>query len=103
MTWWGWILAASLAAFATKLAGHLVPQRALEGRRTTSVMTGMTVGLLASLIALNAATTGDQVVADARLVALGVAMVALVARAPFLVVVVLAAAACAVARLLGMP
>lgn len=103
MTWWGWILVASGVAFATKLAGHLVPQRALSGPRTTSVMTGMTVGLLASLIALNAATSGTHVVADARLVALVVAMVALLARAPFLAVVVLAAAACAVARLLGMP
>ena len=27
MSLWGWILLASLAAFATKLAGHLVPGR----------------------------------------------------------------------------
>ncbi|MGJ6981180.1 AzlD domain-containing protein [Aestuariimicrobium soli] len=103
MTWWGWILLACLVAYLTKFVGHLVPHQTLEGPRTTSVMTGMTVGLLASLIALNTATSGTSLVLDARLVALAVGVVALLLRAPFLVVVVLATAACAGARLLGLP
>lgn len=102
MTWWGWIAVACVAAYLTKFVGHLLPHRTLEGVRTRSVMTGMTVALLASLIAVNTATTGTAVVADARIIALLVAVVALLARAPFLLVVVLAAAACAGARLLGM-
>lgn len=97
-----WILAASALAYVTKLAGYLVPQRVLERPEIVRVSACMTVGLLASLVTMNAVGDGQAVVLDARLLALGAAVVALVLRAPFLVVVVAGAAAAALGRLLGL-
>ena len=45
MSMWAWILLASLLAFATKLAGHLVPERWLAGARMTRVTAALTIGL----------------------------------------------------------
>ena len=98
---WGWVIAASLACLATKLAGFLVPRRLLDDERTVMTMAGMTVGVLAGLIGISTFTTGWEIVVDARLAALIVAVIALRLRAPFLLVVVLGAAAAALARLLG--
>ncbi|WNV85518.1 AzlD domain-containing protein [Umezawaea sp. Da 62-37] len=56
--------------------------------------------VLAALIAVQVFTTGQQFQVDARLVGLGAAVVALLLRAPLLVVVVCAVAATGVARLL---
>ncbi len=98
---WGWVIAASLACLATKLAGFLVPRRLLDDERTVMTMAGMTVGVLAGLIGISTFTTGREIVVDARLAALIVAVIALRLRAPFLLVVVLGAAAAALARWLG--
>ena len=56
------------------------------------------VPLLAALVLTSAAATGRDLVLDARLVGVAVAAVALRLRAPFFVVVVVAAAGTAVAR-----
>ncbi|GAB3107705.1 hypothetical protein GCM10027055_03550 [Janibacter alkaliphilus] len=97
-----WILAASALAYVTKLAGYLVPQRVLERPEIVRVSACMTVGLLASLVTMNAVGDGQAVVLDARLLALGAAVVALVLRAPFLVVVLAGAGAAALGRLFGL-
>ena len=97
-----WILAASALAYVTKLAGYLVPQRVLERPEIVRVSACMTVGMLASLVTMNAVGDGQAVVLDARLLALGAAVVALVLRAPFLVVVLAGAGAAALGRLFGL-
>ena len=102
MSTWGWVLAACAIAYITKLAGYLVPTRWLESPRVLQATSAMTIGLLASLVMLNAVTTGSHLVLDARLVALVVAGLALWRGVPYLGVVVLGAAAAAAARLLGM-
>lgn len=101
MTTWAWIVVAGLAAYVLKLAGYLVPERVLEHPRMTRVTSVLTIGLLSALVVMNTFTAGTDLVLDARLVALLVAAVALVRRAPFLLVVVLGAAAAAVSRALG--
>jgi hypothetical protein len=58
------------------------------------------VALLAALIATNTFSTGNHLVLDVRAAAIGVAVVAVLLRAPFLVVVVSAAATAALLRLL---
>lgn len=88
---WVAVLAASAVCFATKLAGHRVPEHWLAQPRVARVASLVTVALLGALVAVQAFTTGDAVVLDARVVALAVAAVALALRAPFVVVVVLAA------------
>ncbi len=98
---WGWVLVASLACCATKLAGLLVPRRLLDDERTVLTMAGMTVGVLAGLIGVSTFATGSTVTVDARLASLVVAVVALRLRAPFLLVVVLGAATATLVRLAG--
>ena len=98
---WGWVILASLACVATKLAGVLVPRRLLDDERTVMTMAGMTIGVLAGLIGISTFTTGREVHVDARLAALIVAVVALRLRTPFLLVVVLGASSAALVRLLG--
>ncbi|MBO3087516.1 AzlD domain-containing protein [Cellulomonas dongxiuzhuiae] len=100
---WGAVLLAGLSCLAIKLAGHVLPEHWLAQPRVARVAALVTVALLSALVAVQTATSGSQVVVDARLPALAVAAVALVLRAPFVVVVVLAAATAAGLRLLGMP
>ncbi|WP_019137495.1 AzlD domain-containing protein [Cellulomonas massiliensis] len=102
MTWFA-IVAASAVCFGLKLAGHLVPEHWLAQPRVARTAALVTVALLSALVAVQALTTGREVVVDARLPALAVAAVALVLRAPFVVVVVLAALTAAGLRALGMP
>ena len=101
MSLWLWLLLACAVSFLTKLAGYLVPARWMENPRMTRVAGTLTIGLLASLTAVNTFSSGQSLVLDARLAALAAAAVALWFKAPFLVVVLAGAAAAALARLLG--
>lgn len=101
MTLWIWLLLACFLAYAWKLVGYLVPARLLEDPRTSRVAGTMTIGLLASLTILNTVASGQALALDARLGALAAAGVALLFRAPFLVVVLAGAAAAAGLRVLG--
>ena len=101
MSLWLWLLLACAVSFLTKLAGYLVPAQWMENPRMTRVAGTLTIGLLASLTAVNTFSSGQSLVLDARLAALAAAAVALWFKAPFLVVVLAGAAAAALARLLG--
>ena len=103
MTLWFWIVVACVAGFLTKLLGYLVPRNWLTNPRVARVAGTLTIGLLASLTVANAVASGQALVLDARLGALAAAAVALWLKAPFLVVVIVGAAAAAGLRLLGMP
>ncbi|WP_120339265.1 AzlD domain-containing protein [Cryobacterium soli] len=103
MTLWFWIVVACVVGFLTKLLGYLVPRNWLTNPRVARVAGTLTIGLLASLTVANAAASGQALVLDSRLGALAAAAVALWLKAPFLVVVVVGAAAAAGLRLLGMP
>ncbi len=98
---WTWLLLACATAFAIKLIGYLVPARWLEGGRMTRVTAAVTIGLLASLVVVNAFAQGTQVSLDARAGALLAAIIALLCRLPFLAVVIVGAAAAALLRWIG--
>lgn len=100
MTLWIWILAACAIAFATKFVGYLLPEKWLENPWVLPLSQGVTVGLLASLVASNTFIDGTSIVFDARIAALLAAAVALLLRAPYLVVVIVGAVAAALTRLL---
>jgi len=102
VTWFA-IVVASVVCFGLKLAGHLVPEHWLAQPRVARTAALVTVALLSALVAVQALTSGRAVVVDARLPALAVAAVALVLRAPCVVVVLLAALTAAGLRALGMP
>jgi hypothetical protein len=63
----------------------------------------MTIGLLAALTVVNTVATGQTLAVDSRLGALAAAAIALLLRAPFLVVVIVGAVAAALLRLAGLP
>ncbi|MFO7306221.1 MAG: AzlD domain-containing protein [Gammaproteobacteria bacterium] len=99
MTLWSWVLLASALAYLTKLAGYLVPARWLQDEHATRMAGTLTIGLLASLTAVNAFSAGTEIVLDARVGSLIAAAVALALRAPFLVVVIVGAGVAALMRL----
>jgi uncharacterized membrane protein len=102
VTLWTAVLVASALAFGLKLLGYVVPARWLEGPRTSRVTSALPIALLSALVAVQTLTDpSGSLVVDARLVAVAVACVALALRAPFLLVVVLAAATAAFLRALG--
>ncbi len=94
-----WVVATSVALYVQKLVGVSVPASVLERAWIRRVLALMPVALLSALTVVQAVGSPDGPVADARLIALLVAAVALALRAPFLLVVVLAAATAALVRL----
>ena len=98
MSWTG-VIVASLLAFATKSAGYLVPGRLIDRPAVGRIGLALPASLLAALGALDTVTSGTRFVLDARLPAMAVAGVAVWRRAPFIIVVVLAALTAALWRL----
>ncbi len=99
MTWVA-VLVASVACLLLKVAGWSVPARFLEGDRLRRTTVLLPVALLAGLVVVQTLGSGRHLLLDARSAGLAVAAVALLLRAPFLVVVVAAAATAAVLRVL---
>jgi branched-subunit amino acid transport protein len=102
MTLWTTVLLASGLAFALKFLGYVVPHRVLEGAVVSRVSTMLPVALLSALVAVQTFTAhGGGLTLDARAAGVAVAVSALLLRAPFLVVVILAAATAGTLRALG--
>lgn len=102
MTLWIAVVVACIASFLIKLAGYLVPERRMTGERTSRVTTLLPVALLAALVVVQTVVgPGGSLVIDARLVAVGVAVVLLLLRANFLVIVLAAGAVAAGLRAAG--
>jgi uncharacterized membrane protein len=97
---WAGVLVAAASCYALKLAGLSLPQRFLQDPRIQRTVPLIPVALLAALVATQTFSTGQRLVLDVRAAALLVAVVAVLFRAPFLVVVAVAAATAALLRLL---
>jgi branched-subunit amino acid transport protein AzlD len=84
-----WIAVAvtAVGCYAVKLAGLLVPAGALERPLVRRLAALLPVALLAALTAQQTFADGHALVVDARAAGLAAAAVALLLRAPFLVVV----------------
>jgi branched-subunit amino acid transport protein len=100
MSNWIAVLAASVGTYLLKLAGMLVPERVLNHPVVRRISLLMPVTLLAALVVLQTFSAGTRFALDARAAGLAAALVAVVCRAPFLVVVVAACATAALVRLL---
>ncbi len=100
LSWW--ILGACLTAYAIKLCGFFVPRRVLDSPTMSHVAATLTIALLASLVTVNAFTSGQELVIDARIGALAAATIALIFKAPYLVVVVAGALAAILLRASGL-
>jgi uncharacterized membrane protein len=97
---WAPLLVASAACYVMKLAGLSLPKRFLQDPRIQGTIPLLPVALLAALIATQTFSTGRHLVLDVRVAALAVAAIAVLLRAPFLVVVAAGAATAALLRLL---
>lgn len=97
---WVAIIVAGVGCYLLKLAGLSVPPRILERPLVERVADLIPVALLSALVAVQVFSRGHDLVLDARALGLGVAVVLLLLRAPFLVVVFGAAAVAAGVRLL---
>ena len=98
MTVWTAILGASVIAFALKFAGYTVPPRYLETPRVSRVTSLLPAALLAALVVMQTFATGPELQLDARAAGLVAAIIALLLRAPFIVVVIVAAGTAAALR-----
>ncbi|TXS38654.1 recombinase RecA [Streptomyces sp. or43] len=101
MNVWIAIALTAIGCYLAKLLGLLVPAGALERPVVQRLAALLPVALLAALTAQQAFGTGQHLVLDARGAGLAAAALALVLRAPFLVVVGVAVAVTAGVRALG--
>ena len=97
---WAGLLTASAACYLLKLSGLSLPQRWLQDARIQRTVPLIPVALLAALVATQTFSTGRHLVLDVRAAALAVAIVAVLLRAPFLVVIAAATATAALLRLI---
>ena len=91
-TLWTVVLGGSVGCYLLKLAGLSVPAAWVERPWVTRLVTFVPAALLGALVAVQALTSGQDLVVDGRLAGLAAAAVALALRAPFIVVLVLAGA-----------
>ena len=96
------VIVASLIAFGLKFAGFLVPKAILENKLFKKIIPVLPIGMLSGLIAVQVLAEKQNIVFDGRLVGVAVGIVALIFRAPFIVVVILAALVTAVGRANGL-
>jgi branched-subunit amino acid transport protein len=97
---WLAVIVTGLGCYALKLAGLVMPGRVLADARVRRFTELVPVALLTALVAVQALGDGRALEADGpRLAGLAAAVIALLLRAPFLVVLVVAAAATAGLRL----
>ncbi|MFE1315328.1 MULTISPECIES: AzlD domain-containing protein [unclassified Streptomyces] len=101
MNTWIAIAATALGCYVVKLAGLLVPADVLERPFVRRLAALLPVALLAALTAQQTFADGHTLVLDARAAGLGAAAVALVLRAPFLLVVAAAVVVTAGVRAIG--
>ncbi len=100
MTWTA-VLAAAALCFGLKLAGWRVPPTAMDDPRVRRAAVLLPVALLAGLVVVQVLADGRALTVDARAAGLLAGALALLLRAPFLVVVLVAAATAAVLRTAG--
>jgi hypothetical protein len=95
---WAALLVASIGCYLFKLAGMSVPGSVLGRPAVQRIAALLPIVLLAALIAVQTVGSGQRLLVDARLAGVLVAGIAVWRRAPFLLVLVLAAATTALVR-----
>jgi uncharacterized membrane protein len=99
--WWA-VAATAAGCYLLKLAGVTAPRRLLDQPQVRRFAELVPVALLAALIAVQTLGHGQSLHLDAaRITGLAAAVVALLLRAPFLVVLAVAALATAAVRMAG--
>ena len=90
-TFWIATIGTSVIAFSLKYVGHSIPQRLLENPKLQRVNALIPIALLSALVAVQTFTSESKVTIDHRIAGVSVAVIALLLKAPFPVVVLSAA------------
>ena len=90
-TFWLGVIGTSAIAYALKFSGHSVPEKFLSHPLIKRINLLIPIALLGALVAVQSVTTKSAIVIDHRLVGLAAAIIALIFKAPFPVVVLSAA------------
>lgn len=96
---WTAIIVTAVGAYLLKLAGLSIPESVLEHPLVHRVADLLPVALLSALVAVQVFSDGPTLTLDARAAGLAAAVVALLLRAPFIVVVFVAALTAGLLRL----
>jgi branched-subunit amino acid transport protein len=88
---WLAVIGTSLFAFVLKILGFSVPKHFLTHPRILKINSLIPIALLSALVAVQTFSKESQIIADQRLAGVGVAVLALILRAPFPIVVLSAA------------
>jgi hypothetical protein len=88
---WVATIGTSVIAFLLKYSGHSVPERWLSHPKIQRVNTLIPIALLSALVAVQSFSEKSQLMIDQRLVGLSAAIIALILKAPFPIVVLSAA------------
>lgn len=97
-TAWAAVLITSAGCYALKLMGMSVPERVLGRPVVRRIAAFLPIALLAALVAVQTFSVGQHLEIDARAAGVGAAVIAIWLKAPFIVVVVVAAATAALIR-----
>ena len=92
---WIAVIGTSAIAFALKYFGHSVPEKYLSNPRALRINTLIPIALLSALVAVQTFANKSALVIDQRIAGMTVAVIALMLKAPFPVVVLGSAAASA--------
>jgi len=88
---WVATIGTSVIAFLLKYSGHSVPERWLSHPKIQNINALIPIALLSALVAVQSFSEKSQLMIDQRLVGLSAAIIALILKAPFPVVVISAA------------
>jgi branched-subunit amino acid transport protein len=88
---WIGVLGTSAIAFALKYLGHSVPEKYLTNPRMLRINTLIPIVLLSALVGVQTIADKSKLVVDQRLAGVAVALIALLLKAPYFVVVLSAA------------
>ena len=101
MSLWVGIFLGAAAVFLWKIIGYFVPHTLLDNPKVSRIAGLLTVALLSALTGVQLLTSGSEIKFDARIPALLVAAILLRFKAPFVVMVAVAAAVAALLRVFG--
>lgn len=99
MTPWFAVVIGSAMVFSWKFLGYLLPAKFLESKWLSRLSGYLTIALLSGLVGVQTLTSGNKIEFDARIPALLAAAILLKVKAPFIVVVISAAAIAGLLRL----
>lgn len=96
---WAAVIVTAVGCYLLKLAGLSVPVNVLNRPLVRRIADLIPVALLGALVAVQAFSSDQSLTVDARVAGVGAGLVALLCKAPFLVVVAVAAVTTALLRL----